>query len=75
MTPARIVINRFGGVRSLARLMKLTPGSVCRWDMPKSRRGSGGFIPARHHGLLLELAKEQGKPLTLEELCFGNHVR
>lgn len=71
MTPAKIVIDRFGGVRPLARLMGLTPGTVCRWALPKSHRGSDGFIPARHHRRLLDLAKEHGKWLTLDELCFG----
>jgi hypothetical protein len=72
MTPARLVIARFGGVRPLARLMGLAPGTVCRWALPKQQRGSDGLIPVRHHLKLLGLAKVHDKSLTLEELCFGN---
>lgn len=71
MKPAELVIKKFGGVRALAKLVGVYPGTVSRWTAPKERNGTGGYIPVKYHRLVLELADQHGKNLTLEELCFG----
>lgn len=70
MTPAELVIQRFGGVRPLSRLLKLHHSSVVRWPQPKPR-GLGGFIPSRLHQPLLQLAKDHDVQLTPDELIYG----
>lgn len=71
MSPAELVINRFNGVRPLARLLDVDHSSVVRWPQPKPR-GLGGTIPSRHHAKLLELAKAHKIKLTASELIYGD---
>jgi hypothetical protein len=70
-SPADIVIERFGGVRPLARLLELNHSSVARWPAPKTKRGSGGLVPSQYHRRLLDLARERGIELSASELIFG----
>lgn len=78
LTPAELVIKRFGGVRPLARELAKSPSTISLW---KSRHG--GRIPNRSvnygdpkgtHIQLLELAKKQAIPLTADELINGGYV-
>lgn len=71
ITPAAIVVAKFGGVRALARALGLNPSTVCKWGLPKERGGCDGRIPHKHHRALLDLASDRKKRLTLKELCFG----
>lgn len=71
MTPAELVIEKFGGVRPLARELSIDHSSVARWPKPKNERGSGGLIPAQYHARLLDIAKERGITLTALELVYG----
>jgi hypothetical protein len=71
MSPAELVIKRFGGARALARLLNQHHTSVVRWPHPKPR-GLGGLVPSGHHKTLLELAAREGVPLSAEELIIGS---
>jgi hypothetical protein len=62
--PATVVIELFSGVRPLARLLRLSPGAISKWQ-------EIGRIPGRHHETLLDLAREHGKRLTAEMLIIG----
>lgn len=70
LSPAEVVIDRFGGVRPLARLLDLDHSSVARWPKPKPR-GLGGFIPSNHHQKLLALATAKGIKLSPKDLIYG----
>lgn len=71
MSPAETVIQRFGGVRSLARDLGIDHSSVARWPMPKARRGSAGNIPSKYHATILRTAERRGIALSAAELIFG----
>jgi len=66
--PALTVLARFGGAGPLSRLLGLDRSAVHRWALPKSRGGSGGLVPAKHHLRLLALARAEGVALTAAEL-------
>lgn len=75
MEPATNVIQKFGGVRPLARLLEsylrkpVSPSQVSRWQLPKPD-GGGGMIPAKFHGPLLALAKRKRVELTADDLVY-----
>lgn len=77
LTPAELVIARFGGVRPLAREIDRNPSTISLW---KSRHQ--GRIPNRSengdpkgtHIRLLELAKKRSIPLTADELINGGYA-
>lgn len=68
MTPADKVIEKFGGVRALARTLGLNSSSVSRWRMPADKRGLDGRVPSVHQGTILRIAKERGLALTADDL-------
>lgn len=68
MQPAKKVIEMFGGVRALARLLKIDSSVVSRWQTSKDKRGQGGLIPAGYQGKLLKLAERKGLELTADDL-------
>lgn len=73
MTPADIVISRFGGVRPLARLLGKDPSTIHRWKQPAEKGGLDGRVPSAVQVRLLELAAEQGVELTPTELVLGSN--
>lgn len=68
MNPAKRIIELFGGVRPLARELDTDPSVVCRWALPKERRGQGGLIPAEYQGRILKLAKRKQLQVSAEDL-------
>jgi hypothetical protein len=72
MTPADIVISRFGGVRKLARLLGKDPSTIHRWKQPADRGGLDGRVPSAVQVRLLDLAREKGVELTPAELVLGS---
>ena len=67
-TAAGRVIHAFGGARPLAKILKINPEAVYRWDYSKQRRGSGGTIPSEWHKPILDAAKKNGIRLTAADL-------
>lgn len=72
MTPADIVISRFGGVRPLARLLGKDPSTIHRWKQPAEKGGLDGRVPSAVQRRLLELAREHGVALTPADLVLGS---
>lgn len=73
LTPAELVVKRFGGIRPLGRLLGRDPSSISKWI------ARGGGIPNRAsgkdtHKQLLDLAKEKKIQLTAHELTFGGRA-
>lgn len=68
LNPAARIIEVFGGVRSLARLLGIDSSTVSRWQLPKDRRGQDGRIPAEYQGRILAMAQEQGMPITADDV-------
>lgn len=73
MTPADIVITRFGGVRPLARLLEKDPSTIHRWRQPADKGGLDGRVPSSAQVRLLELAREKGVELTPADLVLGSN--
>lgn len=68
MSPAEVVIDVFGGIRSAARVLKIEPSTVWRW---RWETRCSGAVPSEHFRPLLDAATKLGKRLTLEELVWG----
>lgn len=65
-TPAKYVVETFGGVRAVSKLLDISTQSIYQWlNDPE------GDVPSRHFRTLLEAARDQGLPLTAEHLIFG----
>lgn len=56
-----MVIQKFGGIRPLARAMGEWPNNVQRWK-------DNGFIPSDRHLKVMEIAKEKGIEITPDQL-------
>jgi transposase-like protein len=72
MTPADIVISRFGGVRPLARLLGKDPSTIYRWKQPADRGGLDGRVPSAVQVRLLDLARKRGVELSPADLVLGS---
>lgn len=68
MTVAETMIKRFGGREQLAAALGVNIVQVYRWTYPKTKKGTGGSIPARHFPTLLKVARERGIKLRPAEL-------
>jgi hypothetical protein len=68
MTPASIIVDRFGGAAVVAQIVGVHRTRVYYWLRPKEQGGAGGRIPQNHHLKLLGAAAERGLPLTAGEL-------
>jgi hypothetical protein len=72
MQPARGVVDLLGGCRVVSRALGISPSTVSRWMAPKSRQNLGGRIPLAHWQALLDLAKREGKSLSIHQLAGMN---
>jgi hypothetical protein len=61
---AKRVLEKCGGAPRVAEWLGIDPSRPYRWTYPRSRGGSGGVIPARHHDELLRKAREFGVDLS-----------
>jgi hypothetical protein len=68
LSPAALVIREFGGVRELARILKISASSVSRW------RSEGGDIPSSQIARVWDLIKQKKLRITAEELFSGRVV-
>ncbi|MFN8820549.1 MAG: carph-isopro domain-containing protein [Betaproteobacteria bacterium] len=75
MTPADKVIEVFGGIRAVAKLVGRNPSSIQRWKKPRSERGTGGAVPTACQGRLLAIARERGITLTADDLIMTTDTR
>jgi len=56
--PAMTIVEFLGGIEAVSEIADVRVCSVYRWMWSKSRKGSGGIIPARHAQRLLRYARE-----------------
>jgi hypothetical protein len=66
--PAFSVIEKLGGKAYVADELGLDKSTLSRWCQSKPS-GTGGVIPQKHWGKLLEVAAERRVRLTLKELA------
>lgn len=67
LSPVEYVCKLFGGVRKVAPLAKVTPGTVSRWSR-------NGRMTVRAQLALLEEAKARGLDLKPDDLVVGRDV-
>lgn len=65
--PAYDVIERLGGKGDVAHRLKLDKSTLSRWCQPRPD-GTGGQIPQKHWPELVQMARERGVTITIEEL-------
>lgn len=74
MEPARSIIARLGGAAVVARITETAYTAPYRWQYPRSKGGSGGLIPQKHHRKLIDYARMNGvdlEPADFSEATEG----
>lgn len=66
--PAYGVIETLGGKPNVAKALGMTPSALSRWCQPHPQ-GTGGRIPQRHWPELLNLGRQVGVRLKVEDLA------
>lgn len=64
-TPADIVIEAFGGVRSAARELGLSPSSITRW-----RTQRAGIVPTKHIKKILAISAAKNLGINASDLVI-----
>ncbi len=65
--PGPLVVQMFGGVRKLARLVGCDPSTISRWQ-------ATGRVPSGMQRQVLQLAWEHGLDLTAHDIVWGREV-
>ena len=63
-SPVDLAINRFGGVRALARAIGRDPAAISRWKKT-------GVVPTSVQRRILEAAWDRGMDITAHDMIFG----
>lgn len=71
MTPAEVVVDVFGGIVPVARILGVNRSTVWRWVQPFPAGNGTGVVPARYQQPLLKAAEVYGKTLTFAHLLVG----
>lgn len=71
VTPAEWVIMQFGGVRTTARALNISPSSVSRW---RSSKTNPGEIPKAQQKTILAIADSDGLDILATDLIMGRVV-
>ncbi len=66
--PAHSTIRMLGGSKPVSKRLQKNETTIIRWWLPEERGGTGGNVPRQYWEELHEMAKEQGKTLTLTDL-------
>lgn len=64
----------FDGGANLARLLDYDPSTVYRWNMPVSRKGTGGRIPSKAMRRIKQLAVRENKPEVTDAVLVSGRV-
>lgn len=67
MEPAQTVIQKLGGATSVSKVVGIHRSRVSSWRLPKSKGGTDGTVPQRHHRSLLEYAQSNNIDLRAED--------
>lgn len=65
--PGALVVQVFGGVRKLARLLGCDPSTISRWQ-------TTGRVPSGMQRQVLQLAWSEGLDLTAHDIVWGREV-
>lgn len=65
--PGPLVVQTFGGVRKLARLLGCDPSTVSRWQ-------ATGRVPSSMQRNVLQAAWDHGLDLTAHDIVWGREV-
>ena len=68
LEPAFTIVERLGGKSTVAESLGLDKSTLSRWCQPKPW-GTGGMIPQKYWTKMLELARQAGVDIALEELA------
>lgn len=74
LKPAEYVIHVFRGVSATARALGRDRSSVCKWRLPRERRGCDGQVPGGVRQAILSKAKELGLDINSDDLDFGRSI-
>lgn len=74
LSQAARIFQKFGGVPNLCRALAMVGptaarnlSAVYRWNLPKTKGGSGGLIPTSALGDVLQAARLEGIVITPED--------
>jgi hypothetical protein len=65
--PGQVVVQTFGGVRRLARLLGCDASTVSRWS-------TTGRVPSGMQQQVLQLAWDHGHDLTAHDIVWGREA-
>lgn len=72
MQPAVDVIKQFGGCRSLAKALEISPSTISRWATSSVNKGTNGKIPQKYWSEIMVAGQKIGKPISLSDLSGLN---
>lgn len=61
------MIDKFGSEYRLAKMLGCSASTVYRWTYEGKNKGTGGLIPLKWHGKILQTARLEGICLTKED--------
>ena len=67
MSPAKTIIDKFGGHQAIAEILGLSVTQVYRFTYSREKGGTGGAVPQRHIPTLLAAAKARDFALAVED--------
>ncbi len=75
MSPAEYVIDLFGGVRALSRIIGKSPSAISNWRKNRRIHSNGkGCIPSSSHLVILKEARRHKLDITPDDLIYGRTV-
>lgn len=69
LQPASKILALFESNRALARILDVNPSALTRWKKPRSQGGTGGRIPQKYWGQIIDAAADRGIDVTVEDLA------
>lgn len=67
MEPATTIIRKLGGEAKVSEITGTSATAPYRWQYAKTKGGTGGSIPQRHHRVLMDFARKNSIALSAEE--------
>lgn len=67
MEPAQTVIDKLGGATKVASIVGIHRTRVSSWRLPKTKGGTDGAIPQRHHRAILDYATANNLDLKSDD--------
>ena len=72
--PASVIIARLGGEAAVSSITGTAYTAPYRWQAARTKGGTGGLIPQRHHRCLIDYAQSKGIPLSADEFLPADSV-